>query len=223
LAHEIRTKEEEAMNTKTNRWALLHGVAALTLLAAGTAAAPAVARAKPTPAAGTTTACSSIKSNTNAKGGLALDRLGCVPTGLPDLRAGGGCDRTTISSGGTFTCTLELHNDGTGAATFLAASTIIGGVTVGTGFQITSILNAWACDMALDFSAADLCFPRDTTVAPGGVVAFTIAVKAPSVSCLDPAVAGEFAAALDPDGAVTETDETNNELTVGLTVNPLGC
>lgn len=215
------------MNTKTSRWALLLAVGALTLLAAGTAAAPAVARAKPTPAAGTTTACSAIKSNPLARGGRAPDRLGCTETRLPDLRAAGSCDRTSIPSGDTFSCTLELHNDGTGAATFRgalqAAGTVVGRLTFDSGLEITSILNAWTCDLAADFSAADLCFPFDTTVAPGGVVAITVGVKAPSLSCVDSAVAGEFDAVLDPDGAVTEADETNNELTVGLTVSPAEC
>jgi hypothetical protein len=79
------------------------------------------------------------------------------------------------------------------------------------------------CDLSVDRTAADLCFAADTTLAAGAVASGTVTVRAPAVSCVSSALTGDWVTRLDPNGAIAEANETNNTLSVGLTVNPANC
>ena len=198
--------------------------ALVAILALAAVSAPgALGKAKPTPGAGTATACSAVTSNTHAKGGAAPDRLACAPASPADLHVTGSCDRTVIASADAFTCILEIHNDGGSPATF-AATDILAGITVANGFQITGTGGVALCDLSLDWTTAGACFfAASGTIDPGGSYSFDVHLQAPTVSCISSAVTGDFVAQADQNGVIAEGDTTNNTLTIGLTANPAQC
>ena len=208
----------------TGRWAL---VAAAATLCAALAVPSADARAKPDPGGGPATGCSALTTNPNAKGGSARGQLGCAPA-APDLRAAGSCNRTVVPSGEQISCTLEVHNDGTVAATLPAGMLLTHfaypvGFTLNT-YTVPGASSDWSCGFGGAMPEEAICSVAvEQTLPPGGVLTFGVTGITPYVSCVDSARTGDFVAVIDSNSTLAETDETNNTLTVGLTVNPLSC
>jgi hypothetical protein len=214
------------MRTTTNSRCTL--ILATAALVAAVAAPGGAAKARPEPGAGPATGCSALTSNPNAKGGSAPTKLDCASTALPDLWVGGSCDRPTLPSQEQATCTVDIHNGGTGAAVLPVGMLLVHfaypvGFTLNT-YTVPGSSSDWSCTFGGAFSEQTICqVAVEQTLAPGGTLTFRVTGIAPLVSCIDTARSGNFVATADLNGTLAESNETNNALTIAMSVTPANC